>query len=237
MTQNKIFKYCSELPELKDHLDFLAVLLKKPERIKNNSQGFTVYLYQPEPINTINFKEKEFYPLKLSKIKNQIENIENFKVTDILRKELEEMTSLTNELLKTDNLDLSSSLFYKMEYQKLSKSFELNAFKKLLEKYTLLSEDLSKAVPSSLNKPQLIRTIKFKSDGELESDHLETERNEIKRFEIGNNIYIPIGSSSVIKVVYQGSVIGPRMGHGMQEFWKFQDKNWTCIASNQTWIS
>ena len=237
MIQNKIFQYCSELPELKDQLDFVAVLFKKPERIKNNSQGFTVYLYQPEPINTINFKEKEFYPLKLSKIKNQIDNIENFKVTDILRKELEEIASLTNELLKTDNLDWSSSLFYKMEYDKLSKSFELNAFKKLLEKYTLLSEDLSRAIPAALNKPQLIRTIKFKSDDELESDQLEIERKEIKRFEIGNNIYIPIGSFSVIKVVYQGNVIGPRMGHGMQEFWKFQDKNWTCIASNQTWIS
>ena len=114
-------------------------------------------------------------------------------------------------------------MFYKLEFEKLSKSYELNAFKKLLEKYTLLSDDLSRAIPTALNKPQLIRTIKFKSDGELQSDQLEVERKEIIRFEIGNNIYIPIGSSSVIKVVYQGNIIGPRMGHGVQEFWKFQD--------------
>ena len=237
MTQNKILQYCSGLSELTDHMDFVEAILNKTNIAQNNSQGFTVYLYQPDPNNTIAFKEKEYYPLKLSKIKNHIDKIEDFQFLDILRQELEEMTTLTNELVKTDNLDWSSSLFYKKEYKKLSKLRELKEFQKLLEKHELLRDDLSRAIPDSFNKPQLIRTIKFKSDGELESDQKEIEIKEIIRFKSGNNIFIPIGNTSPIQVVYKGFVIGPRMGHGVQEFWKVKTKKWKCIARYQTWIS
>ena len=113
----------------------------------------------------------------------------------------------------------------------------MKEFQKLLEKHELLRDDLARAIPDSFNKPQLTRTIKFKSDGELESDQEEIEIKEIIRFKSGNNIFIPIGNASPIQVVYKGFVIGPRMGHGVQEFWKVKTKKWKCIARYQTWIS
>lgn len=209
--------------------EFIGTLFLKSKALIENEEGFKLSFYEPPAAMVNEFPEKEFYPLKLEKIRNAIKDLKIELLAGDLSNKMTTVENLTNNFLEKEFISQADLEIYKIKATECH--VDLGIIEKV-NKIKMYQEDLLKHLPK-IEKDVIVETWFIKQNEKPEC--IFKGREQINR-KMNNYLLLPIPSETLTKIIYTGFSPFPRIGHGTKEIWEKKQNVWKLKNSIQTWI-
>ena len=225
--------------DLKNHpfivkeIDFITAIFNQNKALLSHSNGFNLVFYEQSESIKNEFPEKEFYPLKIEKLKKSFSHLERIQLLESLSNTISNSENLTKKLISKKELNEADITLYKKRIGDLESVFEFEEHLKIFKAYfNDLKNHFPKFARGKIHESwevQMNQTALCKMKSE--------EGVELLRIPFGNYLYIPMNENLEIRTVYTGFKPFPKIGSGNKEYWQKVNGGWKVIHSSQTWIS
>ena len=220
-------------PFIVKEIEFITAVFNQNKALLSHSNGFNLVFYKQSESIKNEFSEKEFYPLKIEKLKKSFFELEKIKLIESLSNIISTTENLTNNLLSKKELSEADITLYKNRIGDLDSVFKFEEQLKILKSYFT---DLKNHFPKfEIGKMRESWEIQINQNAlcKMKSE----EGVELLRIPFGNYLYIPMNENLEIRTVYTGFKPFPLIGSGNKEYWQKVNGVWKVIHSDQTWIS
>jgi hypothetical protein len=220
-------------PFIVKEIEFITAVFNQNKDLLSHSNGFNLVFYKQSESIKNEFSEKEFYPLKIEKLKKSFFELEKIKLIESLSNIISNSDNLTKKLLSKQELSEADITLYKNRIGDLDSVFEFEEQLKILKSYfTDLKNHFPKFEIGKMHESWEIQMnqsalCKMKSEVGV----------ELLKIPFGNYLYIPINENLEIRTVYTGFKPFSKIGSGNKEYWQKENGVWKVIHSSQTWIS
>jgi hypothetical protein len=219
-------------PFILKELEFVTAVFNKHKGLLSNTDGFKLFFYKQSEAIKNEFPEKEFYPIKIEKLKKAFAEFEQKQIIESISKSISTAEELTKELMLKKDLSEADITIYKKSIGNLKTSLELENH---LKKINLYFNDLKKHLPD-FEIGNLHETWSIQMNQKAECNFRSEEGVELLSIALGNYMYIPTNENVDIRIVYTGYKPFRLIGSGSMEYWQQVDGKWREIYSRQTWI-
>lgn len=198
--------------------------------------GFLLYLYtlNEEPYGE--HKEFEFYPQKISRIKQSINAISKINLGSRLDNAYFQLSLNTENLLQKDEISTTDLNRYSSVIREQEDTLFENDFIEILNKLKNEISDLRRNLPNK-KFPTIIQTYVVCKHSKSNLKESKTVPFEMKRPPMINSLVLPTEPNPEFTLVWTGYKVGPMLGQGTKEIWKLINGKWKCQSSKRTWVS
>jgi len=216
--------------------EFFDSIINSNKSLVNMGNGFLLYLYtlNEEPYGE--HKEFEYYPQKLSRIKQSIDAISKINLGSRLNNAYSQLALHTEKLLLKDTISTTDLNRYSSMICEQEDALFENDFLEILNKLKNEISDLRRNLPNK-KLPTIIETYLVCKHNKSNLHERKTVPFEMKRPPMTNSLVLPTEPNPEFTLIWTGYSVGPMMGHGTEEIWKVIKEEWQCQASKRTWVS
>lgn len=219
-----------EIPEYENQRVIYQLFLNEYQGILSAKMGCTLHFYLPPALIINEFPEKEYYPRKMEKLRECHSNLSS--LLDELKEQVDNLNSLTNDLLAYQRLNVT---FIEKFNTEAKKERPAQNIKNELDRFNLLRDDLWHHLPE-FNVKLLLSSWKLEEN----KSPIQTFDSEGLPFRLGgqNSIHLPIIQDNRKElIVYVGYLPFRRAGRGYLDIWKKDANTWKMVYSRRTWMS
>ena len=220
-------------PFIVKEIDFITAVFNQNKALLSHSNGLNLVFYEQSESIKNEFPEKEFYPLKIEKLKKSFFELEKIQLIESLLNTISTTDNLTKILLSKKELSEADITLYKNRIGDLESVIEFEEHLKVLKSYFT---DLKNHFPK-FDIGKMHESWKIQMNQNALCKMKSEEGVELLRIPFGNYLYIPMNENLEIRTVYTGYKPFPLIGSGNKEYWQKVKGVWKVIHSDQTWIS